>query len=433
MLLDNWHKNIFYTTFQNGMWCNIIDASTNWTSYLIGFFVLRLNVSNLYLIHSTHFFMKKSFQNELMKRQFFNYLKDAKGFSKDSIDLYEHSILFWQEFNENKDFSSFGKLQVKAFKDWIRERKNGENKTLSITYVYNIFRYLKKFFEWLSMQPNYKSKINHNDIELLSLSKKETRIAIQPNKRDIPTMEEVIKVIENIKIENEVDRRDRALICFTLLTGARISAIISLPMMAFDQETLTVDQNPRYGIRTKFSKRISTVFFPIEYSKAIEYFLDWYQYLKQAKGFIQKDPIFPMAKIENGKQNISYHNTGEVEPIFWQSSDSARKIFQKRFLNAEVPYYHPHTFRHLIVKEFTKTRLTEEEKKAISQNLGHENVGTTFGSYGYGHIEEDRQIDIVKKIKIGNKEIEGKFSFSKEEIRQMLAEAVQSFTPQNNS
>ena len=47
---------------------------------------------------------------------------------------------------------------------------------------------------------------------------------------------------------------------------------------------------------------------------------------------------------------------------------------------------------HLVVKEFAKTRLTEEEKKAISQNLGHENTGTTF----YGHIQEERQIDIVK-------------------------------------
>ena len=73
------------------------------------------------------------------------------------------------------------------------------------------------------------------------------------------------------------------------------------------------------------------------------------------------------------------------------------------------------------MKEFARTKLTEEEKKAISQNLGHENTGTTFGSYGYGHIEEDRQIDIVKKIKFGNKEVEGKFSFSEEEMKMAMA------------
>lgn len=374
--------------------------------------------------------MQKSFQNEVMKRQFFTHLKDAKGFSKDSIDLYERSILLWQECTDNKDFSGFGKQQARTFKDWINRRTTKKETSLSLTYVYHVLRRLKGFFEWLSMQPHYKSKINQSDIEILSLSKKETRIAIQPNKREIPSMKEVIKVIENITIGNEVDRRDRALISFTLLTGARISAIASLPMMAFDEDTLTVDQNPKYEVKTKFSKHITTTFFPIEYSKAVDYFLEWYQYLKKEKGFAGKDPIFPMSKIENGELNISYHNTGEVVPAFWQSSGSARKIFQKRFLDAEVPYYHPHTFRHLVVKEFTKTRLTEEEKKAISQNLGHENTATTFGSYGYGHIEEDRQIDIVKRIKLGNKEIEGKLSFTREEMKQMLAEAVLPHTSQ---
>lgn len=368
--------------------------------------------------------MGKSFQNEVMKKQFFIYLKEVKGFSKDSVDAYERAVLLWQDCTDNKDFSSFGKQQARAFKLWIKSRTNRKDEALSLTYVYNVLRRLKGFFDWLSMQPHYKSKVEQVVIEYLSLSKKETRMAIQPNKRDIPTMEEVVKVIENIKIGSDVDKRDRALICFTLLTGARISAIYSMPMMAFDENTLTVDQNPKFGVKTKFSKHITTTFFPIEYSQAVSYFVDWYKYLKQAKGFTAKDPIFPMTKIENGDQNISYHNTGEVEQLFWQSSSSARKIFQKRFIDADVPYYHPHTFRHLVVKEFAKTRLTEEEKKAISQNLGHENTGTTFGSYGYGHIEEDRQIDIVKKIKLGDKEIDGKFSFSKEEMKQAMLEAI---------
>ena len=46
-----------------------------------------------------------------------------------------------------------------------------------------------------------------------------------------------------------------------------------------------------------------------------------------------------------------------------------------------------------------KTRLTEEQKKAISFNLGHANVGTTFGSYGYGNMSKEDAIDIVKSLK----------------------------------
>lgn len=368
--------------------------------------------------------MKKSFQNEVMKRQFFLHLKEVKGFSKDSLDAYEGAILLWQDCTENKDFASFGKQLARAFKTWLKLRIGKQGEPLSLTYMYHVLRRLKGFFQWVAMQPTYKSRVNPIDIEHLSLSKKETRIAIQPNKRDIPSMEEVVKVIESIEIKNDVDRRDRALICFTILTGARISAIYSLPMMAFDEETLTVDQNPKFGIKTKFSKRIVTTFFPIEYTGAVDHFLEWYRYLKHAKGFTGKDPVFPVARVECGKQNLAFHATGDVEPIFWQDSGSARKVFQKRFLEANVPYYHPHTFRHLVVKEFAKTKLTEEEKKAISQNLGHENTGTTFGSYGYGHIEEERQVDIVKRIKLGDKEVEGRFGFSKEELKSAVAEAL---------
>ncbi len=367
--------------------------------------------------------MKKSFQNEVMKKQFFLYLKEVKGFSKDSIDAYERGVLLWQECHENKDFAGFGKQQVRAFKDWLKNRTNRNGEALSLTYLYNVLRRLRGFFEWLSMQPHYKSKINQVVVEYLSLSKKETRIAIQPNKRNIPDIEDVIKVIEAIQIKSDADSRDRALLCFTLLTGARISAVYSLPMQAFDEDTLTVDQNPKLGVKTKFSKRIVTTFFPIEYTKAVDYFLDWYRYLKKVKRFGPEAPVFPQSIVENGDENISYHNTGEVEPVFWKSSNPVRKIFQKRFLDAEIPYYHPHTFRHLVVKEFAKTRLTEEEKKAISQNLGHENTGTTFGSYGYGHIQEERQIDIVKNIKVGDKEVEGKFSLSQSDIK-ALAKAL---------
>ncbi|MBT4384834.1 site-specific integrase [Candidatus Peregrinibacteria bacterium] len=368
--------------------------------------------------------MKKSFQNEVMKKQFFLYLKEVKGFANNSVDAHERAVLLWQESNDNKAFAGFGKQQVRAFKDWLKNRTNRKGEALSLVYRYHVLRRLRLFFEWLSMQPHYKSKINPTVVEFLSLSKKETRIAIQPNKRKIPPLEDVIKVIESIDVQTEVDQRDRALLCFTLLTGARISAIYSLPMKAFEPDTLTVDQNPKFGVKTKFSKRIVTTFFPIEYEQAIHYFLDWYKYLERKKGFKADDPIFPQSIIENGKENISYYNTGEVEPLFWASSNSVRKIFQKHFLNAEVPYYHPHTFRHLVVKEFAKTRLTEEEKKAISQNLGHENTGTTFGSYGYGHIQEERQIEIVKNIKVGEKEVEGKYGFSKEEMKQALAEAI---------
>jgi len=360
---------------------------------------------------------KKCYENEAIKKEYFEHLKEVKGFSPNSIKVFEQSILLWQEFSDNKDFKTFGKKDVTEFKVWLRKKENKRTKeSLSLSYLYHLLRRLRVFFQWLVSQPNYKH-INPTFIDYLSLSKKEARIAIQSKKMDTPSMEDVIKVIENIEIRNEVDKRDRALICFTLLTGARISAIASISMQCFDRENYVVDQNPKLGVKTKFSKQITTTLFPLNYDKALEYFLEWYDYLREVKGFKGDNPLFPMTEIINGKENTSYRSTGDVIPSFWSSASGARKVFEKRFIDAGIPYYHPHTFRHLVVKEFLKTRLTEQEKKAISQNLGHENIGTTFGSYGYGHIEDEKQIEIVKHIRIGGKDIEGTYSLSSEEMR----------------
>jgi len=62
-------------------------------------------------------------------------------------------------------------------------------------------------------------------------------------------------------------------------------------------------------------------------------------------------------------------------------------------------------------------RLTEEEKKAVSLNLGHDNVGTTFGSYGYGGMTPIDATNIVKKITTTSEE---SISISEEEKTALL-------------
>jgi hypothetical protein len=176
-------------------------------------------------------------------------------------------------------------------------------------------------------------------------------------------------------------------------------------MQVFDRKKLTIDQDPNLGVKTKNSKRIMTAIMEFSfYKEPLKYFLEWFDYLENEKKFKPSDPIFPATKIENGKDNLGYYNTENVEPNFWKSTTSTRKIFEKRSEQAGVKYYHPHTFRNLLVKEISELPLTEEQKKAFSQNLGHEDIGTTFGSYGYGKIGESKQIEIMKSINFGSDE-----------------------------
>jgi integrase len=349
--------------------------------------------------------MKKSQKNELIKRKFFRFLRQNKGYKESTIYQHERTILLWQKFNNNEDFTSFGLRRIEEFKHWLKEKENRRNGTLRLTYRYHVLRLLKHFFDWLILQPGYKSRINVSNIEALSLPMGETYQARHPQRKVPPSTEEIKKVIESIRIETEIDKRDRAIICYAWLTGARISAIYSIPMQAFDPDKLIVYQSPQLDVKTKFSKNICTAFFPIGYELAKEYFLEWVKFLSEEKKFGPKDPIFPKEVIENGEENISFACTGRVEPAYWSGPEPIRAIFEKRFREAGVPYHNPHSIRHMIVHEFSKIQLTEEEKKAISQNLGHENVGTTFGSYGYYHIPDERSVEIVQNINLEKRKL----------------------------
>jgi len=365
-----------------------------------------------------------AYKNEIMKRRFFDYLKNSKRFSDKTIEVYEAAIWIWEDFSHKADFAKFNKTAAESFRDWLKAKKKANSeKEVSLSHCYNTLRYLKLFFGWLSKQSGYKSKINESAVEFLNLSKAEVRVATQPKDVETPSTEEIQTVIESIKGDSEVERRDRALISLIFLTGARISAIRTLPMGSFDRNKLTIDQDPKRGVETKFSRKIKSALITFSYKEPLNYFLEWFDHLEKERKFKQNDPLFPATRIENGTENLGYHNTGEVMPIFWKSSSASREIFRKRFELAGVKYYHPHTLRHLLVKEITKLPLTEEQKKAFSQSLGHADVGTTFGTYGYGKIEETKQIDIIRGIDFEGRNTEAK-SLLDDDSLERLAEKI---------
>lgn len=341
---------------------------------------------------------KTIYQNEQIKREFLEYLKGAKGFEESSLNAFAEAIDQWQTFTENDDFGTFTKTKSLAFRDWLKTRKaNTKTGTLALATQYAYLRRIKKFFIWLSEHPAYKKKLLKHEIDYLRLTRGEVQIAQQGTTKQIPTFEEVKKLIESIDPKTEIDKRDRAIICFALITGSRISAIISLRMKNFDKNKMIIHQNPADGVKTKNSKDILTAFFPIGWDKPEQYFLEWYDYLEK-NGFSANDPIFPATKNHFVAEKLEYSKEF-VSREFWSGTGGARKIFEKRCKNADISYYHPHSFRHLVVNILSDVRLTEKEKKAVSLNLGHANIGTTFGSYGYGGMTKDEAVKTVQKLK----------------------------------
>lgn len=59
-----------------------------------------------------------------------------------------------------------------------------------------------------------------------------------------------------------------------------------------------------------------------------------------------------------------------------------------------APYFNPHSFRKTLALLGGQRCNTPEEYKAWSQNLGHEQVLTTFLSYG--DVSYNRQAEIIR-------------------------------------
>jgi len=154
---------------------------------------------------------------------------------------------------------------------------------------------LKRFFVWLAGQPGFRSRISYSDAEYFNLSVKETRIAKAHREGRVPTLEQIRHVIQMMPARTEIEERDRAIIAFTILTGARDGATASIKLQHIDIAQGRLDQDARQ-VNTKFSKTFTTWFFPVG-GDILEIVADWVAYLRQKKLWGLDDPLFPATKI----------------------------------------------------------------------------------------------------------------------------------------
>jgi integrase len=334
-------------------------------------------------------------KNERIKRDYFRYLKEADQKAEATIDSVRKAITRFETYTELKDFATFNKEQAIAFKKALsRTTTQRECGPLAKSTLLSTVNALKHFFKWLSWQPGYRSRIKPTDIEYLNLSDKETRTAKAPRFKTFPTLEQIRAVISSMPWQTEVDKRNRALLCFTILTGMRDRALASLRLKNVDLERALVMQDPR-EVKTKRSKRIDTFFFPV--GRDIEQIaVDWIRYLRANKLYGNDDPVFPRTRVTQDS-NCRFVAEG-LEPAFWSNASPIRQIFRDAFAQAGLPYFNPHSFRDTLVQLGERLCPTIEHFKAWSQNLGHEHVQTTLTSYG--SIGPHRQGELVRSVNL---------------------------------
>lgn len=332
-------------------------------------------------------------KNERVKRKYLTYLKDAMGRSEPTVDAAAKALARFEVYTKYRDFRAFHFEQAVAFKRHLSEqhaeRSGGK---LSKATLHVTLTHLKRFFQWLVWQPGYRSQFQYADAEYFNLSDKDTRIATAHREPRVPTLKQIEHVVSSMPSGTDAERRNRALVAFTILTGARDSAIASLKLKHVDLLTESVYQDAR-EVKTKFSKTFTTFFFPVGHEiRGIV--ADWISHLREKMLWGNDDPIFPATRIALGKTR-QFEASGLARQN-WRSASPIREIFREAFQKAGLPYFNPHSFRNTLVQLGQAVCRSPEEFKAWSQNLGHEATLTTFLSYG--EVARQRQREIMRDL-----------------------------------
>lgn len=331
--------------------------------------------------------------NERAKRDYFTFLKQAKRYEGRSVDTIAKSINRFEAFTDFRDFKAFRAEHAIAFKESLAEQNNAATgEPLSKATVHATLSHLKQFFQWVCQQPGFKSHVRHLHAEYFNLSRKEARVAKTRRAPRFPTKEQVVHVLELMPSDTTIEKRDRALISFILSTGARDGAVISMKLKHVDLEAGCVHQDAR-EVATKFSKTFTTFFFPVgDYPRQI--IADWVKHLREVELWGDDDPLFPSTKVEPGEDRN--FRPARITREHWKSAGPVRRVFRTAFEHAGLPTYGPHSLRHTLTRWGQEVCRTAEEFKSWSQNLGHENVLTTF--FSYGEVPGYRQGEVIRRL-----------------------------------
>ncbi len=337
--------------------------------------------------------LKRTPANERVKRRYLEFLRHAKGRDESSLDAVAKAIERFDAYNRRRDFKKFHVEQAQAFKERLCEQRNVRTGApLSASTIASTLGMLKAFIIWLADQTDYCKRIKYSDAEYFNPADNLSRVATARRYKPCPTLAQIRAVLDAMPAQTEIERRDRALVAFTILTGARDRAIVSFKLKHIDLERELVEQDAR-DVKTKRAKTFPTWFFPVG-RDIQQIFVDWVNFLHGEKGFSPEDPLFPKTRVAPDA-DMQFASDG-LSRDHWANADPVRAIFREAFARAGLPYFNPHSLRDTLVQRAYELKLDAEQFKAWSQNLGHEHVLTTFSSYGT--LAPHRQAEIIRGL-----------------------------------
>jgi integrase len=330
-------------------------------------------------------------ENERVKRDYVIHMRLAQGKQEASIVTALAAIDRFEKSTGYRSFKAFHIEQAKAFREKILTQPGARGQEgLSAATMTSTLRNLKAFFTWLVERPGYRSRISFSDAEYFNPTAAHARIAGARRDTRVPTIDQFEAVVVKMKSETLLECRDRAIVAFLILSGARDGSIPSFKLRHLDLDKRTVFHDAR-TVKTKGAKTFVSVLFPVG-DQFVTILAGYVSRLKGELLFGPDDPLFPAPEMGHGA-NRGLCVVG-LSRRHWRNASPIRRIVRNAFEAAGFDYPNPHSARKTVARLGEQKVRTPEEWKAWSQNLGHENEMTTFR--GYGQIPLQRQSEIIR-------------------------------------
>ncbi len=297
------------------------------------------------------------------------YLEDRLHDDQISVSSMKVEETYLRYFLQWADCTPFSKVQTKipTFPEYMKEaRLDGKKDSLSATHIKKILAAARRFLIWLKENDRDCRKIKIDWINKI----KAKRLSEIPQTKEYVTFDEIITIAKS-PVQNTQERRIRAALVFMYLTGIRVGAFVTLPIKAVDIQNRFVYQYPSLGVHTKNNKSARTVIFPI--NELIQIIEDWD---KEVRSFLSEEGFWfsPLSP-----------ETGEIDRNNLSSNDTRVAIVRKNskewLVKVGLSYHSPHKFRHGHVHYGQAHSRTQEDYKAVSQNVMHATTGTTDQFY----------------------------------------------------
>lgn len=321
----------------------------------------------------------------------------AGRFADATIDAHLRAIRILENVLRGKSFTALTTENIDAVRSKLKSQLSGAcDAPKSRSSVSHIASHIRKFLEWLLKQ-DFASDLPKDLPDYIELPKAVYAQSLPRPQKEYPRIEEAEAMLQRMPSRTLPRKRDRAMFAIAFLGALRADTLVSLRLKHLSVSKRLIIQDGSVS-RTKNGKSLEIWWFPI--SEVFSAEVTKWETLMRDLGFHDDDPLFPDLKYLVNGYRRRYPNAPPIKPM--KTKTAVNKTFTIASIGAKA-HYTPHSAKHTIAAERDRRHLTALERKAWSENMGHDTEQIT--DRHYGQLSRDERRRALESIGDGSEQL----------------------------